>query len=211
MSREGEHYTMQLYRQKYRMGSARCPGYNYSQNGCYFITICTKNREHHFGNIVDGIMKLSGMGKIVSNEWKNTPNMRTCVFLGPWVVMPNHFHTIIIIDNDHGFNQNTVDTHCAVDTHCNAYPPFRKNFSSYTHIKSSDYKNKFGPQSKNISAIIRGFKGAVTKQIIMAGFSDFAWQSRFHDRIIRDDTEYHRIARYIMNNPKNWKNDKNYH
>jgi len=67
--------------------------------------------------------------------------------------------------------------------------------------------NKFGAQSKNISSIIRGFKIGVTKNARKI-HADFAWQSRFHDHIIRSDESYHRIEEYILTNPQNWVNDE---
>lgn len=70
-----------------------------------------------------------------------------------------------------------------------------------------EYNNQFGPQSKNVSSIIRGFKSAVTMASRMID-PDFGWQSKFHDHIIRNHGEYLRIENYIINNPKNWKEDK---
>ena len=73
-----------------------------------------------------------------------------------------------------------------------------------------EYKNKFGPQSNNLSAIIRGFKGAATKIIRQKFFNiNFAWQQRFHDRIIRNDNELNRIRKYVINNPEKWESDRN--
>ena len=66
--------------------------------------------------------------------------------------------------------------------------------------------NQFGPQSKNLASIIRGFKTGVTKNARVI-HPDFAWQSRFHDRIIRNNAEYQRISTYIKNNPVNWQDD----
>ena len=73
-----------------------------------------------------------------------------------------------------------------------------------------EYKNKFGPQSNNLLAIIRGFKGAA-KKIINIKFSEqnFAWQSRFHDRVIRNGIELNKIRQYIIDNPEHWELDKN--
>lgn len=72
------------------------------------------------------------------------------------------------------------------------------------------YKNKFGPQSNNLSAIMRGFKGKTTK-IINQKFPEisFAWQERFYDRIIRNNEELNRIRQYIINNPEKWELDRN--
>lgn len=165
---------------KYRISSARLRGCDYSVNGAYFITICTKNREPFFGEIVNRNMVLSDMGKIVVEEWIKTSDIRKNVELGEWVVMPDHFHAIVII-------RNCAQTHC-VETHCNASLP-----------------NKFGPQSRNIPSIIRGFKGSVVRRIRATGFLGFAWQPRFHDWIIRDEGGFQRVSEYIFANPQNWK------
>ena len=78
----------------------RLPGYDYAQTGAYFVTICTSNRECLFGEIVAGEMRLNPAGVIVSNEWKKTAELRGGIRLGEWVVMPNHFHGIVVIDGD---------------------------------------------------------------------------------------------------------------
>jgi putative transposase len=194
---------IKTFRNKYRSQSGRLKGYNYSLSGVYFITICTQNREHFFGRIDKTEcslslyeMYLSEIGKIVADEWKKTAEIRKNVILGEWVVMPNHFHAVVILKNDEGL----VETHKkSTETHSNASLQNKKQ-----------YINKFGSQSQNLSAIIRGFKGATTKQIHLAGFSDFAWQSRYHDHIIRDEKELKRISEYIMYNPIHWDIDSNY-
>jgi REP element-mobilizing transposase RayT len=106
------------FQHKYRIPSARAPWWDYSQNGAYFITICTQHRVHYFGE-----------------------------------------------------------------------------------------QNIFGPQSQNLASIVRGYKIGVTKFAHQI-YADFAWQSRFHDHIVRDDEEYLRINHYIETNPHNWENDK---
>ena len=174
------------FKNKYRIKSTRLQGYDYSSNGAYFITICTANREHFFGEIISGKIELSEMGKIVANEWQKTAGIRKNVTLGEWIVMPNHFHGILIIENDD----------FPVETHCNASLPPNKS-----------YKNKFGPQKNNVSSIIRGFKGTVTKQIHISGYEYFAWQTRFHDHIIRNKKEFEKISQYIKYNPQKWEND----
>ena len=132
-------------------------------------------------------MQLNDFGKIVETEWLKTYELRPDMNLelGEYVVMPNHFHGIIGI----GDNQyNTVE----------------EDYDSVSYRK-----NKFGPQSKNLASVIRGFKSAVTT---FARKNDipFDWQTRFHDHIIRTDDEYYRIADYIINNPGNWQQDKFY-
>lgn len=165
--------------------SCRLKGWDYSWDGLYYVTICTKYLECYFGDVVDQKMILSNMGKIIADEWQKTKIIRENVDLDKWVVMPNHVHGIIIIDNG------------SVRTHCNA------------SVRRKEYKNKFGPQSNNVSAIIRGFKGACSKKIHKIYDPNFAWHTRFYDHIIRDEKDLNRIRQYIINNPKNWDNDKN--
>ncbi|MFZ2192661.1 MAG: transposase, partial [Candidatus Moraniibacteriota bacterium] len=71
--------------------------FDYSQNGMYFVTICTKNREHYFGEIVNGKMILNELGKITENVWKNLPHHYLNIKLDTYTIMPNHFHCIIEI------------------------------------------------------------------------------------------------------------------
>jgi REP element-mobilizing transposase RayT len=82
--------------------SIRLKGYDYSQAGSYFVTICTQNRECIFGEILDGEMILNNMGKIVENEWVITEQLRANVNCGKHVIMPNHFHGIVVITDGWG-------------------------------------------------------------------------------------------------------------
>ncbi|MEX2380536.1 MAG: hypothetical protein WD530_07315 [Vicingaceae bacterium] len=116
--------------------------------------------------------------------------------------MPNHFHGIIVIgenqyNNPSDNNGDAMDDECRIAMHCD--PTFITNKP----------KNQFGPQSKNLASIIRGFKIGVTKNARFI-HPDFAWQSRFYDHIIRNNESHQRIANYIKNNPTNWKEDKWY-
>jgi len=177
------------FQNKYRITSARLQNWDYGRNAAYFVTICTQHREHYFGDITNGIMQLSEIGLIVENEWLKTFQMRPDMNLqmDEFVIMPNHFHAIIII----GANQ---------------YNTPRKN-AMHCVSTNGDYKNEFGPQSKNLASIIRGFKIGVTKNARKI-HADFAWQSRFHDHIIRNDQSFLNIKNYIRNNPLKWTDDK---
>lgn len=98
------------YLNKYRIPSARLQSWNYSNNGAYFITICTKNRNHYFGKILNGEMQLSEIGKLALQYWLEIPNHFHSVELGNFVVMPNHVHGILIIDS----NLPVETGHCPV-------------------------------------------------------------------------------------------------
>ena len=82
--------------------SIRLRGYDYSQNGAYFVTVCVQNRECVFGQVVNGEMILNEAGCMVEDEWLKTPAVRPEVELDEFVMMPNHFHAIIMIRNKPG-------------------------------------------------------------------------------------------------------------
>ncbi len=174
------------FKDKYRIESARLKNWDYGSKANYFVTICTKNREYFFGNIRNGEMVLNDIGIIVESEWEKSFEMRPDMnlFMGEYIVMPNHFHGIIGI-GDNEYNSNR-ESNCRDAMH---------------HVST------FGPQSKNLSSIIRGFKSGVTVGARLIN-PDFGWQARFHDHIIRDHNSFIRISEYIKNNPRNWHGDR---
>ena len=86
---------MEKYQNKYRSASARAAWWNYGSNAAYFVTICTQNRIHYFGKIVNNEMILSELGKYAQSCWHEIPNHFPFVQLGGFVVMPDHIHGII--------------------------------------------------------------------------------------------------------------------
>ena len=181
--------TMTLFKDKYRIESARLPGYDYSSPGLYFVTICTKNRVCYFGDVVNGKMELSPMGEIVADEWQKTSDIRANVQLDEWIVMPNHLHGIIWITH-------TVETFRRGGT----VETFRRN------VSTADTQSRLQPNS--LGSIIGQIKSICTKRIRAAGFADFDWQERFHDDIIRNDRALDAVRAYIIHNPANWEKDK---
>jgi len=183
------------YQNKYRIASARLKNYDYASNGAYFITIVTKNREHFFGEIKNGKMILNELGEIVWDEWLKTPKIRPDMnlIMVEFVVMPNHIHGIVYIGNNEFNNGDAVVR--------------RDAMHRVSTTVNNEYKNKFEPQCKNLSSIIRGIKSAVTKKSREI-LPNFAWQTRFHDRIIRNENEFNRIREYIRKNPEMWQRDR---
>ena len=182
---------MEKFKGKYRIPSARLQTWDYGWNSAYFITICTKNRINYFGKVVDGKMQLSHIGIVADILWYEIKNHAHHLELGEFVVMPNHVHGILILNNDcnHHDHDHRRDKACLVST-----------------IGQQRFQN----QGKNtISSIIGGYKSAVTKHAHRLGYQ-FIWQPRFHDHIIRNDTAYNYIVEYIQNNPQNWHQDKFY-
>ena len=90
---------MKRYKGKYRNDSHRLKGWDYSGNGNYFITINTHSRECHFGDIVDGKMNLNDFGKIATDEWFKSFEIRIELSFGAFILMPNHLHAIIGLES----------------------------------------------------------------------------------------------------------------
>jgi putative transposase len=111
------------FHNKYRVDSARLRGYDYSRPGAYFITICTKNRVHYFGKIIDGKMALNNIGKIVECEWIRSFEIRKELLRDEWIVMPDHIHGIIIIVNG---DRSRIEVPGRVETHGSASLPFER-------------------------------------------------------------------------------------
>lgn len=172
------------FQNKYRIPSARASWWDYGSQGAYFITICTQDRWHYFGEIIEGKMQYSQVGVLADIFWLEIPFHAQKVTLGEYIVMPNHIHGILILEDSFP----TV-------------PP--------KHSKSNNFaQNRFQNPGKNsISSIVGSYKSAVSKHARRLGF-EFAWQSRFYDHIIRNAEEYQRIENYIINNPHQWEKDK---
>src|SRR5450759_3733757 len=90
---------MTLYQNKYRVETTRLQNWDYASDGWYYITICTKGRDNIFGIIEQGIMQLNDHGHIVEQCWFDLPNHYSNLILDAFVVMPDHVHGIMIIDN----------------------------------------------------------------------------------------------------------------
>ncbi len=191
------HVGMSLFHGKYRTESTRLPGRDYRLPGMYFVTICTKNRRHSFGCVRDGKMHLSDIGKIVADEWQRTSIVRSNVFIDEWVIMPDHLHGIIVI-RDMSTNIPAIDFP-AIDMPVVTVETPRRGVST-----TRAFADKSVWASGCLGAIINQFKSVCTKRIRAAGFIGFAWQTRFHDYVIRDESSLYHIRHYIRENPRMW-------
>ena len=186
---------MDKFKNKFRIDSTRLKWWDYGSNAAYFVTICTQNMIHYFGEVVPNSNEvcLSKIGAFVESCWYEIPKHFPFVELGAFVVMPNHIHGIIII------NKPSI----SVET--------RNIASSKTketqNVASLQRVNKFGVQSQNLASIVRGYKIGVTKNARLIN-AKFSWQPRFYDHIIRSDVEYEKIYDYIKTNPANWESDR---
>ncbi|HNS42426.1 MAG TPA: transposase [Taishania sp.] len=195
---------MDKFKNKYRIPSARLQNWDYGSNGAYFITICTQNREHFFGEIVDGKMQLNELGQLAEKYWLEIPDHFPFIELGNFVIMPNHTHGILILDSD---SDTGSDTGSNCRDAINRVSTIGTTADNTTTGGVTGNKNPMLHQ--NISRIIRWYKGRCSFEMRKI-HADFAWQSRFHDHIIRDTPSFKRIQTYIDNNPMNWNKDKFY-
>ncbi|MBI3123498.1 MAG: transposase [Ignavibacteriales bacterium] len=175
---------MSQYQNNYRIDSTRLKDWDYSTPWWYYVTINTKDHEEYFGVIKNEQMVLNELGKVVQNEWEKTKTLRQNVELDYYVIMPNHVHGIIILND---FNVETCRGKSLQET--------ERTFSK--------------PIKNSLSTIINQFKGSVKRWANGNGYSDFAWQSRFYDRIIRNEKELFNIRKYIEQNPLKWELEKN--
>jgi putative transposase len=163
--------------------SIRLQGYDYSQAGAYFITVCTQNREPLFGDIVNGAMHLNDAGKMVQQCWDDVPLHFPQVTLDAFVVMPNHIHGIVVIVGD-----------AVVGV---------KNFSPLPVSPQHPHGT-----SKTIGSIVRGLKIRVTKWMRRNTPVHDVWQRNYWEHIVRNESELNRIREYISGNPQYWELDR---
>ncbi|MGN1432637.1 MAG: transposase [Ruminococcus sp.] len=185
----------------YNRKQIRLKNYDYSENGAYFVTICTYEKRCIFGYVKDEKMHCNDYGKIANEEIENTIKLRrkNGVTINKYVVMPNHIHLIIEITKES--DESDVGTRRAVSG--DKYNAFSKSV----------------PQS--ISTIVGAYKSAVTRRINLQrghgtpcpyekSAESRIWQSRFHEHIIRTQKDYDEIWEYIDTNPIKWELDKYY-
>ena len=241
-----------LFRNKYRIPSARAVWHDYN-GGAYFVTICTKDMAHFFGEIVDGEMCLTEIGRCADEQFRNVSSHYPYAKIPLWVVMPNHVHAIVMIDGDLRSNRRDVARNvctngaeirdldvarnvctngaeirdldvarniCTNGAEIRDLDVARNICTNGAEIRDLDVarnvstdsgKNEImaqqSPKCGTLAVVIRGMKSAVTKYANENGIS-FAWQTRFHDRIIRDCDEMNGIAQYIENNVAQWESDE---
>ena len=173
----------QLFKDKYKIKSIRLPDWDYSSNGAYYITICTKDREHYFGNIKNGQMILSKIGEVVEKFWMEIPLHYQNLTLDEFVIMPDHLHGILIIDND--------DISIPVEA---------------IHELPLQQPSQKSRRKMTIPLVIGRFKMQTTKSFHeIENTSEKLWQRDYFEHIIRNKIELNQKRKYIINNPSKWK------
>ena len=182
------------FKNRYRIPSARASWHDYL-GGSYFVTICTKDREFYLGKIENDQMHLSEIGKYVEEQFRDVSLNYPYVEIPSYVVMPNHIHAIVIIDDRH-------DAACRDAIHRVSEMELEPS-KTRGGITKTDNPMLY----RSLGTVIRGLKARVTHYANEKGL-DFAWQSRFHDRIIRDQRDMNETAIYVSNNVAKWPEDE---
>jgi putative transposase len=167
--------------------SIRLPHYDYSKNGCYFITVCVNDRRRLFGEIENREMALNAAGRMVDKWWKELDQKYTDIMLDEYCIMPNHFHGIIHI----------VGANLCVRPDCvNGQTP---------------------RSAPAVGDMVQWFKTMSTNEYIFnvknnhwQSFNKRFWQRNYYEHIIRDEDDLYRAREYIVNNPAKWEIDEYY-
>ena len=199
--------------------SIRLKGYDYSQAGLYFITICCQNHICRFGTIENGEMVLNDAGQMIEKWCAELTNKFPDIELDRYVIMPNHYHAIIV-NNGCGAmvgadlrvcpdeNMRVQGAHAGKGAHAGAPLP---------NAKTGEHDILGEHTGSPLHAVVQWFKTMTTNEYIRGvnnlGWQRFdkkLWQRNYWEHIIRNDKSYQRIADYIVNNPASWENDKFY-
>ena len=188
---------MQDVSQNRHRRSIRLKGYDYTQLGVYFVTICTVQRAEIFGEVVHGEMRLNPSGDIVREEWLKTAEIRSNVELheDEFVIMPNHVHGIVWIveSTSVGATRGSVES---------------LPVGATRRVAPTNGSRTLVPGS--LGAILGQFKSITAKRInLLRGTRGVSvWQRNFYEHIIRNETELENIWDYIDTNPLRWQEDK---
>ena len=179
--------------------SIRLQGYDYSQAGAYFVTICTQNRECLFGEIVDGEMRLNDVGKMIQAVWDEIPANYPGIDIDAFIVMPNHIHGIVVI--------------------VGAAPCGRPGTTTAPCGRPDEGHPRGGAPTVGVGLslpdVVHRFKTMTTKRyadsVKQNGWPSFPgklWQRNYWEHVVRNEPELNRIREYIHNNPAQWEMDK---
>jgi REP element-mobilizing transposase RayT len=186
--------------------SIRLKDYDYSQAGAYFVTICAWQRECLFGEIVNGVMVLNDTGRIIESEWSGMPKHFTNINLDEYMIMPNHFHGILHINEFVGTVGAKQDS--------SALPVFdlRGNLGKADEALALPLQLQplRGSASGSLCSIVQNFKSVSTRKINKFRNNPGCpvWQKNYYERVIRNEDELSRAREYIVSNPMKWELDK---
>ncbi|HEY5648666.1 MAG TPA: transposase [Nitrospiria bacterium] len=175
--------------------SIRLAAYDYSKAGAYYLTLCSQDRECLFGSVIRGEMDLNDAGRMVKRLWLDLNAKFENVETDTYVIMPNHFHGVIILNDSRG-----------------------RRGESCIRPHQGDHKDRpYGTFAGTLGRVIQAFKSITTYGYIQGvkkgnwpPFSRRLWQRNYYEHIIRNEAELGEIRKYIEENPAKWKDDENH-
>lgn len=181
-------HMTEKYKNRYRIASHRMPHWDYSANGAYFITIVTQGRKCLLGDVINNEMVLSDFGRIVKREWDKSFEIRQELYLHEYVIMPNHLHAIVLLDNSHV--STCQRDHGVFQRLPKSISSFIAGFKSAVNSKIDDYidHHHLGIPKYNRN--------------------NHFFQPNYHDHIIHNHASFVRIQQYIIDNPRRWSSDR---
>ena len=194
--------------------SIRLPGYDYSQPGAYFVTICAKDRECLFGHIMNRKMVLNNAGQMVKTVWNELPKFYVRVSTDAFQIMPNHVHGIIVITRSDAVpSVGAGPRACPSMPACSFVAQPREDGQPRGVAPTEVKANSGGVLS--LPDIVHRFKTMTTKRysesVKQCGWPSFPgklWQRNYYEHIIRNENNMARIREYITNNPARWDTDR---
>ncbi len=185
---------------KQRRRSLRLPTYDYSLPGRYFVTVCIQNRECLFGDIKNVEMVLNPVGRMVEGVWKGLPKRFPFLELDRHVVMPNHFHGILMLNDKEDRRGESCIRPAGGDG----------------HSQQGEHKVRpYGTLERSVGRVVQAFKSLSTHEYVQRvkkddwpPFSGRLWQRNYYEHIIRTDKDFNTVREYILLNPVKWMEDK---
>lgn len=189
---------MTFSEKKYHRRSIRLKGYDYSQPGAYFLTICTQHRECMFGEIADGKMVLNPAGEMIQTVWDEIPFHYAGIDIDEFMAMPNHIHGIVVI----------------VGATPRGYPGSIPCGFPGGPGQAQGPAPTGNTGTLSLPDVVHRFKTMTTKRyadgVKQSGwrlFSGKLWQRNYWEHIVRNETELNGIREYIQTNPDLWRSD----
>jgi putative transposase len=178
-----------------RRKSLRLASWDYGWAGAYFVTIVTHGRAPLFGVVVDGAVRLNGYGDIAAQCWEEIPAHFPHAIADVYVVMPNHVHGIVILDNPSSLTEHGVGAYH--DT------PLRQR------AQQNDALLPTHAPPGSLGVIMRMYKGSVARRINQSRWKGGGpvWQRNYYEHIVRNERELNATREYILYNPGRWDDD----
>ncbi|HDL16306.1 MAG TPA: transposase [Rhizobiales bacterium] len=174
--------------------SIRLKDYDYTGDGAYFVTVCIKDRDCLFGEVVDDAMRLNAAGEMVLAEWGALSDRFPTVELDAFIVMPNHIHGVIVITCDGNVGAGLVPA---------------------PHVSGADTNRATTRVAPTLGNVVGAFKSLTTvlyaRGVKQSGWPAFAgrlWQRNYYEHVIRGEVSLNRIRQYILDNPAQWAFDR---